>query len=621
MPAEVEPRKVQEAVHRGVERLHNFRNARLMFLRNYTGQYYDKTSGRIGTEALNLIFNAIRILVPNLVMASPRHVVRSHFLAYQEYAELLTLALDQLSEHLNIDMLYRRVIVDAIFTLGTLKTGLAESDSVYAFDEYDRIDTGEIFTEAVDFDNLIVDPKSKEHLFQDASFVGDKITIPRQKLLESGLYRNDLIERLPSIAALYGEKRAAQLSMRRIKEHENYDMQDEVEIAELWFPDAKALVTVPACKDVTFDEYLRVNDYYGPDTGPYTFLALTPPVPGNPLPIPIVGIWNDLHTLANQMAQKIVSQAMRQKDITVYRRAAADDAAELKDAADGESVAVDDPDGVKVLSWGGQQPSNEAHLASLMGWFNQMAANPQAIGGETLNADSATEANILQTNASVGLTDMKHLVYKMAAGEGRKRAFYLHTDPLIRLPMIRRVPTPAQFASGPTGPILIQPARLVSEQVFLTPEARRGDFLHFAFSIEPESMGRPNSAVRLRQALEFAVKILPAAASAAQTMALLGIPFSVQKFILRMAKDAGITWMDEVFYDEEFQVQMAMRMLAGPQPQTSKGQLSPAPTLSAILQNGQPGQVNAVPTAQQDQMSSYQEGANQSQSDLKQGGY
>jgi hypothetical protein len=43
---QVSPRKVMEAVNRGFQRLSNFRNARLMFLRSYVGQYYDKARVR-----------------------------------------------------------------------------------------------------------------------------------------------------------------------------------------------------------------------------------------------------------------------------------------------------------------------------------------------------------------------------------------------------------------------------------------------------------------------------------------------------------------------------------------------------------------------------------------------
>lgn len=621
MPAEISPRKVQESVHKGFQRLDNFRQARLMFLRQYVGQYYDRESGSIGTEPLNLIFNAIRVLVPEIVMSFPKHAVTSRFLASREYAQLLGLALDQHSRDVNIKSKYRQIIVDAIFTLGIMKTGLAESDSVYAFDEYDTIDPGTVYSEVVSFDNFVADARSREHLFADAAYMGDRIAVPRQKLLESGLYRNDLVERLPSIDEDYSSKKADRLSRRKLTRGEEYGLEDEVEIVELWVPDARAIVTIPGAKDVSYSQYLRVDDYYGPNTGPYSFLALTPPVSDNPLPVPMVGIWHDLHVLANRMAKKVIDQAERQKDVVAYRRAAADDAEELRDAGDGDAVATDDPDGVRVLSFGGQKQSNEVMTAQLQGWFNMMAANPQGVGGQQLDADSATEARILQNNASVGLEDMKDLVYTFAADESRKRAWYFHTDPFIQVPLIRRDQIPAQYQMTPYGPMATSGPQMVESQVILTPEARRGDWLDFTFAIEPESLGREDSQTRLRRAMEFAVQILPAATQAAQMMALLGIPFDVKAFIIRMARETGIDWMDEVFYDPDFQMRMARVMMSGPSPQGSQGQpgqQDPTRGMAAILQNGQPGQVQGdVPGPVTEFRQNAQEGANAGQADLR----
>jgi hypothetical protein len=107
---QVSPRKVQEAVNRGFQRLHNFRQARLMFLRNYVGQYYDRTAGEIGGEALNLIFNAIRVLVPNIVLSFPKHTLVTPYLAAKNYGELLGLALDQHDKQINVRDVYRRAL-------------------------------------------------------------------------------------------------------------------------------------------------------------------------------------------------------------------------------------------------------------------------------------------------------------------------------------------------------------------------------------------------------------------------------------------------------------------------------------------------------------------------------
>jgi hypothetical protein len=622
MPSEIGPRKLQAVAHRGIERFENFRNARLLFLRNYVGAYYDQCHGNIGSEALNLIFNAIRSLIPHIVMSFPKHSVTSEYLAYKEYAELLALALSKHDKKVNITDVYRRVIVDAVFTLGILKTGLAESDSLYAFDTYDQIDNGELYTLAVDFDNFVVDPDSREHMFIDAAFMGDRICVAREVLLESGRYNNELVERLPSLEQQYNrDSRAYDLSMGDSRRGDESFLREKVEVLELWVPEANAIVTVPGAKNVTFEDYLRVDDYYGPDTGPYTLLALTPPVPGNPLPVPAVGVWNDLHVLANKMVKKIVDQAMAQKDVLTYRRSAADDTQELVDAKDGSTIAMDDPDGAQVKSLGGQQQSNEIHLAHLQNWFNMMASNPEALAGQRTDVGSATEAKILAGTASVGLEDMKDLVYKMAAEEGRKRAWYIHTDPMLDQALVRRVERQPTVIMTAQGPMVTDPGGMQDVQVFLTPEARRGDFIDYHFEVQPESMGRKDSQTRFMESMDFAVKILPAATQAAQTMLMMGIPFDVKMFIMNMARDRGIEWMDEVWYDPMFQMKMAMQMMQSPQPEGSKGEARPnANPMAAIMQNGQPGQaMGGTPDSEGQMRSDFQSGANDSQRQLKQG--
>ena len=628
MTTEVSPKKVMQAVKRGRDRLANFRAARLHFLRQYTGAYYDQNRGEIGSEALNMIFNAIRVLLPTMVMNFPRTMIMTPYLTARDYANMLGQALDQQDQKLNICDEYRAVMTDAIFTLGIMKTGLCQSDNVLALDDMEaHVDNGTIYSKKVDFDNFVVDPNSKEHMFADAAFMGDRITVPRRVLLDSGLYDNELVERMPRAGDdgdSSQERRAYKMSMRNIDNDQNADLEDDVEIYEIWVPSANAIVTVPGGEDIEFDDYLRVDDYYGVKEGPYTFLALTPPVPGNPLPVPMVGIWSDLHELSNRMAKKIIEQAERQKDNMAYKRSAAEDAEELRQAGDGEAVAVDDPDAVKVLSFGGQQSSNENHLASLQAWFNMMAGNPEQVGGQRVDTKSATAANILQQNASVSLEDMKDMVYKFSASEKRKRAWFLHTDPLMNIPLIRRQIQQPQMTLGMNGQPIIIPPQMAEQQIILTPEARRGDFIDYTFSIEPESMGRIDSKVRLQQAYQFAQQILPAVAAAAQIFMALGIPFSPIAFLLRMAKDAGIQWMDEVLYDPNFQMQMQMQQMAGPQPQDSKGQLGgPKPNggmMDQILQNGQPGAVGGnVPNQQQQFHMDAQSGANDAQMMLKAG--
>lgn len=612
MPSEVTPKKMQKAVEDGFKRLENFRSARMMFLRQFVGQYYDAEKGLIGTEPLNLIFNAIRVLLPNLVFNFPVHQVESRFLAYRGYGDMVGSALSQQDKQMKITEIYRRWIVDSLFTIGILKTGICDSGTAIQFDEDDRIDPGTIYTANVDFDNFVCDPNCRN--LEEALFVGDRMRVPRSVLLESGLYNNAILERLPAAGSdPSGRDGVDTLSAKGISFEDTGRLEDEVEICELWVPRAKAIVTVPAC-GYTADDYLRIADAYTPDDGPYTYLRMTPPVPNNPFPIATVGIWYDLHVMANKMAKKIMEQADRQKDIIGYRSQAADDAQSALDASDGEAIAMDDPDGVQTFSFGGQKNSNESHLNSLQMWFNMMAGNPEGMAGLSMNAKSATEANMLQANAQTSLEDMKDLVYAASATEARKRFWYLHVDPLLEVPLVRRVQQPAQYVQTPMGPQMVAPAKRMEIQVMLTPEARCGDFIDFTFTIQPESMSRIDSEKKLARAMEFAVKILPAAAQAAQTCMVMGVPFSFPRFAERMAKDAGITWMDEVFDDPELQQKMAMMMMRGPQEADSKGQVGGG--LAGLMQNGQPPGVGATMVPMQEQRSFAQQGAAEGQAGL-----
>jgi hypothetical protein len=557
-----------------------------MFLRQFVGGYYDRDHGTVGDEPINLIFNAVAIIVPNLVSNFPKTVVESRFMVYRGYAELLGLGLDYLAKQIELKDILRRWIVDSIFTMGIVKTGLATSKDLVAFSDTEHVDPGQPYVETVDFDDYILDPAARR--IEEASFVGHRVRVPRQMLMDSGLYRNDMIERLPAAGSNpYSRGDVASISRHEVSTEQINDLQDYVEVDEVWVPAAQAIVTMPSNAGV-FDDYLRVDDYYGPDSGPFCYLSLTPPVPDNPLPIAPVAIWNDLHVMANKMAKKIMDQADRQKSVLGYKRSAADDAQEVIDAGDGEAIAMDDPTAVGTFKFGGQEQSNEAHLAQLSYWFNMVSGNTDQLGGLRTGADTATGQQILQANGSVRLEDMRDLVYSATATVQRNLAWYLHTDPLISLPLIKRTPVPAQTQMTPYGPMLVSPPQIREDQVILTPEVRAGCFLDFHFDIEQKSMSRQDPANRLQKALIFASRALPAAAMAAQTCMQMGVPFSFPKFVSRLAKEADIDWMDEVFYDPEFQMSLAAMVMKSPQIGQSKGSVAPGPTNSmpGVMQNG-----------------------------------
>ena len=464
----------------------------------------------------------------------------------------------------------------------------------------EEIDPGELYTGVVDFDNFIADPLSREHLFEDASYLGDIIQVPRYTLLDMNGVDHDLAMKLPRVSVTRDEERVEDLSHKQVSRQEDYDVNDIVEIAEIWVPSENALVIVPGDCDATpQDDYLKISDYYGVKEGPYTLLSFSPPMPGNPIPVPLAGTWFDLAVALNRIARKEIQQAEAQKDIYTYQRTAVDDATAMRDAMDGEGVACDDPAAVKVVSLGGQKPSNERQVGILNEQFNTYANNPEAVGGYNISAKSATGANILNQRSNVGLEDMRNKVYIMSGEEARRRAFYIHTDPLIHAPMARRLKRPAVNIVGMNGqPIWMQPAHEEEISEILTPEERQGEFFDFTFTVETQSMSRLDAQTRLQQESTFAQQIVPAVVAAANGCAEIQLPFNARTFLLRFARDAGIDWMPEVLLDPQTAQEQAAKSAAGPPPDGNAKRdeaQQPNAGLGSQLQNGQPGQVMGNP--------------------------
>jgi len=600
-------RSLQRAAENGFKRTRNFRANRLRFIKAFVGQYYDSDHGKFGAEPLNMAFNAVRVIVPNLVTRNPVNVVDTDYLIYREYGELIALALNYLSKKMRVTEVLQRGIVDAIFTIGIFKVGLSTTDSLVYFGE-EAVDPGKLYLETVDLDDFTFDPSTR-YLTQ-ASFLGERIRVERDMLLASGEFDNEVVERLPSSAniELHTQKEVRNISTSQLNRHQLEKLHDYVDLLELWLPGSNVIVTLPY-KSTDTTQFLREESYYGPEEGPYSFLSLTPDVPGNPLPVALAGIWHDLHVVSNRIAKKMMDQAEAQKNILTYKSDSADETQEIVNAKNLAVVKMDDPTGAQLFSIGGQDSKNERMIAQLELWFNQMSGNTNLTGGLGMQAESATEANILSQNASTGVTFMRDMVYKTTSDIMRKCAWYLHTDPLINLPLIQRESIPAEYEITPDSIRMIAPSRVQETQVFLTPEVRSGDFLDFAFNIEQESMAPVNWQLRLQHLEMLAVRIIPAAAQAGMVAAQMGSPFSFQGFVTRAAKLMNMDWIDEIFQSPDLVAQLMAVAQRGPQPQNSKG------VASMTQNNGAPvGKV--TPSGGTQQRQEAQSGSASQQGDL-----
>jgi hypothetical protein len=191
-------------------------------------------------------------------------------------------------------------------------------------------------------------------------------------------------------------------------------------------------------------------------------------------------------------------------------------------------------------------------------WFNYMAGDPDTVAGQDSSGggrETATKASIKQSNSALGIQDARGIISDQTAEVNKKMAWYLHNDPLINLPLIKRS-TGGEY-----------------QQLTLTPEQRQGDFWNFNFSLRAKSLAPVDPQQRARLMTEFAVSIMPAVMQAAMVSMQMGVPFNVQRCLTQLAEAQGLTQDVQAWFDDpEFNQKMQIMMKMGPQNPGKAGQ-------------------------------------------------
>jgi len=537
--------KISASAQEGFDRLSQFRKARAYAVKEYIGTYMAEKYGMTGEKPLNLVFLAIRALVPNLVQREGVSRVLTNILAQRDYAEKMGLALSDLHKKLRMKDILRAGIVDtALGGLAAYKTGLDTTGNKISVATDIDVDPMQIYTQLISLDDLTVDPICRS--FDKASFIGHRIHIERARLMEAEGWNKDLVRRLPRAGMKGDESEYSEMITQTDPLNLEYAAwQDFVNIVEIWVPEAEYICYIPDPAESSAPDFLKVEEYYGEPSGPFTFGAITNPVPDNPFPVAPVGIWRDLADMANRLFRKAMDQADRQKNIMLYNPANADVAEAIHEALDGEGIATEDPQGVNIQSFEGADQGTVAMTQSIYGWFNLVAGNPDLMSGAGINANKATGQQILQQNASISISDMQDMVYDTAASISRKQAWFLHNDDLLfvpdqpGIPLIKRLPTGEE------------------SQLYLTPADRTGNFDQLGFEIVRRSMNVIDPATRERLVTHFTNQVLPQAMMAAQASMQAGLEFNVSKYLMNVAADLGIeSLVDDIWTDPSFQSRM-----------------------------------------------------------------
>jgi hypothetical protein len=453
--------KLGDAVRDAFKDLEEYRAKSTQFIRLYAGKEYAMNDLELESP-VNSMELAATIYSYKLSSGIPKAMVTTEYTKLRPVAETLRMALDYLCDGIHLHDTIEEIVLDALFGFGIVKVGINSARNLKGFSE----EGGQPFAERVSQDDFVFDTTAES--WRKCQFVGNRFSVDAEAARKSKLYRNlDKID-----VAGYGnilrsgDRQASDLSAdRSSKDASRY--RDRYVFWEIWLPYERKIVTM----DESLEYVLKEQDWTGPDDGPYIILRFGK-VPGNISPLAPAAVWADMHMFIQRVWRKICNQADRQKTITAYAGGTEEDAKRVRDSSDGEIIHVQDIRNVQEVRYGGPDAQMLALATGLDPVFSRIAGNLDVAGGLSPMGETATQDAILNQNSGARFEKMSDSVANFIGQIMRHLAWWMWTDPYIKLPLVKRI------------------GKTVELDVTFDERKKAGDFMDYTIRVSPYSMTR-----------------------------------------------------------------------------------------------------------------------------------
>ncbi len=402
--------KLCDAIRTSQRVLEPYRVARREAVRRYAGDQWSTETSRV-PRPVNFLSLYLQLVSRSMIANSPRVTLgtmkrdqKAVVSAMEEWAnpEIVRMGL--------ADSLWRGGI-DALYCLHVMKVALAtpgESEKSGW-----NLKAGQPFAACIDLDDWVMDNHART--LRDLSWCGHRSRVPVEALKNSKLYAAAKRKALQSNPDRQfnqtGDERISMLG-RQFVANDLVEVYEFVDLWEIYLPYERMIVSLVSadgdCPDMAEDgEAFDERPWVGPDSGPYHFLSIMPPVSGNAMPKGPVQDLIDMDEALNGIFQKLIDQAARQKDLLGMAAQADSDALRITEARDGEVIRVDNPDKIKPMGFGGPNPNNQAFALGLWDFLNKLGGNLELMGGLGAQSKTATQDKMLNANAGMSVRWMQ----------------------------------------------------------------------------------------------------------------------------------------------------------------------------------------------------------------------
>lgn len=446
-----------------------YRTRRYKIIQQYVGHNYSD-NGAKASVPINLVEQFLNVYIRQLIPETPAAFVTASNPGLSPRRAKLELALNQLAGEIDMATSLRRIVFEALVSVGIGKVGLNVSERY----EWGGIlhDIGQPFLDPVPLDDWVHDMGATH--WGRIDFAGHKYRAPLEWVKDSKEFKNtDELAKTDLPRLNEGTDERVDQIARSSDSTGDDEIRDYIDLWEIWIPIENLILTLPAEQEhggTALNKILRVEEWQGPEQGPYHLLGFSD-VPGSTMPLSPISTQLELHNLENALFRKASNQAKNQKTVGIVDKSAVTDADIIRDSNDMEIVGLDKPEGFRAERFNGADPSTVQMAQAVQGLFSQMAGNLDLLAGVAPQSDTATQDKLLASNASKRLAAMQQRVQVFTKGIFRDLGWWLWTDPLIEIPLTKRIPGTNQDIT-----------------IHFTPEDREGDFFDYNLDVNPYSM-------------------------------------------------------------------------------------------------------------------------------------
>lgn len=421
LPKDVDLGRLSGAMESARRVLQRYREERKSAVEEMVGAHYSDGGSPVYVP-VNLIALYVTIMARALVAKAPRAMLTTSDPKQRAPVSASETWLNDEIEASGVAETLHRIAVDAFFSVGIAKISLC--DPGHAATKWWNYAAGQPYLDRVDLDDFVFDVHARD--FTEVSFIGHRYRCPYEvarKIYKKGAISEGAIAEQTD----YNEDGDEKIGMIGRGDTTRDEFEDHVTLWEIYLPRHKLILTL--AEQETDDNggghrVVRVQNYIGPETGPYEILGLCP-VPGAAMPLAPIMNLIDLHRFVNRSYRKLFSQTDRYKSVLPVKGGAVDEAGKLRQVKDGEMFQADNADALKELAFGG--PSQGVflmaqHTKELFSW---MAGNLDLLGGLAPQSKTAAQDKMLNQNAGMTVSDMQATMVEFVS-RCLKKKLWLH---------------------------------------------------------------------------------------------------------------------------------------------------------------------------------------------------